>query len=78
MLGLDPLYVANEGIFTAFLDPEIAKDLLRLLKSLPGGQNACVIGEVVSEHQGQVVMQSIVGGRRVIQMLPGDQLPRIC
>ena len=78
MLGLDPLYVANEGIFVGFVDSGIASEVLELLHSLPGGEDACIIGYAVGEHPGQVVMQSSIGGRRIIQMLPGDQLPRIC
>jgi len=78
MLGLDPLYVANEGVFIAFVADRIAEELIPFLRSIPGSECACSIGRVVREHRGQVVMNSSIGGRRIIQMLPGDQLPRIC
>lgn len=78
MLGLDPLYVANEGIFVAITAPDIAENLVADLRQRPGGEEAAIIGQVVGDHAGKVVMQSAIGGRRVIQMLPGDQLPRIC
>ncbi len=78
MLGLDPLYVANEGIFVAFVDKSVADEFISALHQLPEGEEAAMIGEVVAEHPGQVVMQSKIGGRRIVQMLPGDQLPRIC
>ncbi len=78
MLGLDPLYVANEGRFIAIVDKSIAADLLSLLKEDENGTNASVIGNIVEDHIGQVVMQSAIGGKRVVNMLPGEQLPRIC
>lgn len=78
ILGLDPLYVANEGLFIAVVDGKIADDFLQNLKSLENGKNASIIGEVVDNHTGQVVITSTIGGRRVINMLTGEQLPRIC
>ncbi len=78
MLGLDPLFVANEGVFVAFVSPSAGEELLAFLRKQEGAEGACMIGKVVDEHRGQVVMKSSIGGRRVIQMLPGDQLPRIC
>jgi hydrogenase expression/formation protein HypE len=78
MLGLDPLYVANEGIFIAAVDKEIADDFLFELHQDGNGRNAAIIGEVVDEHPGKVVMKSKVGGKRVINFLTGEQLPRIC
>lgn len=78
MLGLDPLYVANEGIFIAIVAPEVESLVLDTLRSLPGGASACTIGEVTSEHPGQVILQGAIGGKRVVGMLPGEQLPRIC
>lgn len=77
MLGLDPLYVANEGIFLSFVSPEIADDCLDILRSTGDGQ-AAIIGEVGNAHPGKVVLRSLIGGRRIITMLQGDQLPRIC
>ncbi len=78
MLGLDPLYVANEGIFLAVVAAEAADELLATLRDTPYGAGAAVIGEVTEAHPGQVVMQSAIGGRRVVNMLVGEQLPRIC
>ena len=78
MLGLDPLYVANEGIFVAIVDKGVAEDVIDRLQAMPGGEEATIIGHMTKEHPGQVVMKSAIGGRRVIRMLPGDQLPRIC
>ncbi len=78
MLGLDPMYVANEGIFLCIAAPEAAGEVLEMLRTLPEGARAAVIGEVTAEHPRQVVMRSTIGGRRVVGMLPGEQLPRIC
>ena len=78
ILGLDPLYVANEGIFLAIVDPEAESAALEAIRSFEGGQSACTIGSVVVEHPGQVVLRSRIGGKRVVGMLPGEQLPRIC
>jgi len=78
MLGLDPLYVANEGIFLTVVDPKAADNVLQTMRSHDLGSNAQVIGHITSEHPGQVILQSIIGGRRVVNYLTGDQLPRIC
>jgi hydrogenase expression/formation protein HypE len=78
ILGLDPLYVANEGKLIAFVDAAHADDALRCLRSHPLGREATVIGHVVDEHPGRVVMRSRIGGSRVVDMLSGEQLPRIC
>ncbi len=78
ILGLDPLYVANEGVFIAIVAGEIADDCLAKLRTLKYGSNASIIGEVVAAHSGQVVLTSAIGGRRVVNMLVGEQLPRIC
>jgi len=78
ILGLDPLYVANEGKFVAFAAAEIAEEVLHHLKTAGHSPNAAIIGEVVKTHPRQVVMTSGIGGRRVVNMLPGEQLPRIC
>lgn len=78
MLGLDPLYVANEGVFAAFVKANIADQFLEKLKLLEYGENAVIIGEVVEEHPGKVVLQSAIGGKRVVNMAVGEQLPRIC
>jgi len=82
ILGLDPLYVANEGVFVAIVAADVAETVVERLRgelgSEIGGHEAAVIGEVVSEHPRQVVLQSRIGGRRVVSMLVGEQLPRIC
>lgn len=78
MLGLDPLYVANEGVFVAVVDKEIATHVLEFLKLNENGKNASIIGRVCKDHVGQVILQSTIGGRRVVNMLAGEQLPRIC
>jgi len=78
MLGLDPLYVANEGIFLAIVDPSIADKVIAALKNDAVGGNASIIGEVSAYHPGKVTMKSRIGGTRVVSYLPGEQLPRIC
>ena len=77
MLGLDPLYVANEGIFVAMVAQDAAADAVALLRD-NGWPEACTIGELTTAHKGQVLLQSAIGGHRVVNMLPGEQLPRIC
>lgn len=78
MLGLDPLYVANEGVFIAVVNGDRADEILRRIRKHSVGTNAVRIGTITSEHPGQVICKSLIGGRRVVQMLPGEQLPRIC
>ncbi|MBT8220409.1 MAG: hydrogenase expression/formation protein HypE [Bacteroidia bacterium] len=78
LLGLDPLYVANEGLFVAIVSNDQAESFLHRLRQLEFGEHAAMIGEVVSDHPGQVLLKSAIGGRRVLNMLVGDQLPRIC
>jgi len=78
ILGLDPLYVANEGIFVAVCAPEIANQAVELLRAQPHCEKAAIIGEIVDAHAGQVVITSGIGGKRVVNMLIGEQLPRIC
>jgi hydrogenase expression/formation protein HypE len=78
MLGLDPLYVANEGKLVAVVAPEIADRVLAAMKNHPLGAESCVIGEVVEQHAGMVLMKTGVGGTRVVDVLFGEQLPRIC
>lgn len=78
MLGLDPLYVANEGIFIAIVKQEIAAAVLHRLQQEETFASAAIIGEVVEDHPGKVVMKSRIGGRRVVSLMPGEQLPRIC
>jgi hydrogenase expression/formation protein HypE len=78
ILGLDPLYVANEGKLLAIVATEDADRVLQVLRSHSLGRDAAVIGEVVNEHAGLVMMRTRVGGTRVVDMLSGEQLPRIC
>ena len=78
MLGLDPLYVANEGIFIAVVKSTKAIEVADMLRSFEEGKFARIIGEVTFDHPGKVILKSTIGGRRVVSMLPGDQLPRIC
>lgn len=78
LLGLDPLYVANEGIFLAFVSEDITNDLLNYIKEDDKCRNASIIGTVVDDHPRQVVLQSLIGGKRIVNMLAGAQLPRIC
>ena len=78
MLGLDPLYVANEGKLLAVVPPGDADRLLEAMRGHPLGRNSAIIGEVVSDHAGMVTMRSLIGGERVVTMIAGEQLPRIC
>ena len=78
MLGLDPLYVANEGKLIAVVPPDDADRLVSVMRDHPLGRNAAIIGEVVDDHRGMVIMRSLIGGDRVVTMLAGEQLPRIC
>jgi hydrogenase expression/formation protein HypE len=78
MLGLDPLYVANEGKLLAAVPAVEADGLLDIMRNHPLGKHAVIIGEVTADHPGMVVMKSIIGGERVVSMLAGEQLPRIC
>jgi hydrogenase expression/formation protein HypE len=78
ILGLDPLYVANEGKLLAIVAPEIAGPLLARMREHEHGAGACVIGEVKAAPQGIVAMVTGFGGTRIVDMLAGEQLPRIC
>ena len=78
MLGLDPLYVANEGKLVAVVPPDAADAVLAAMRADPLGGEAAAIGEVTVEHPGTVVLETCFGTTRVVDMLSGDQLPRIC
>jgi hydrogenase expression/formation protein HypE len=78
ILGLDPLYVANEGKLLAVVSPEAASTLLSVMRNHPLGRNAAIIGEITSKGGGRVQLQTMVGGLRSVEMLAGEQLPRIC
>ena len=78
LLGLDPLYVANEGKLIAMVDAAAAGAVLTAMRSHPLGRDACVIGSVTAAHSGMVTMRTLLGPSRIVDMLAGDQLPRIC
>jgi hydrogenase expression/formation protein HypE len=78
ILGLDPLYVANEGKLIAIVPPDDADKVLAAMRAHALGKNAAIIGEVRADHPGFVMMKTRVGGTRIVDMLSGEQLPRIC
>jgi hydrogenase expression/formation protein HypE len=78
MLGLDPFYVANEGKLVAIVPQAEAERLLEAVRAHPLGRRAAIIGRVTDEHPGLVVARTGIGGRRVVDMQVGEQLPRIC
>jgi hydrogenase expression/formation protein HypE len=78
ILGIDPMYVANEGKLVAFVAPEAADAALAALRAVPGCERAAQIGEVKTEPPGMVLVQTAFGGKRVMDQLVGDPLPRIC
>jgi hydrogenase expression/formation protein HypE len=78
ILGLDPLYVANEGRLVAAVAPEHADAALAALRGHPLGRDAAIIGEVRAQPSGMVFLRTVAGGTRVVDMLTGEQLPRIC
>ena len=78
ILGLDPLYVANEGVFIAIVDASIADEVVEMMKKNEKGRNTICIGEVTDKHPTKVVMHSLIGGKRIVSPLIGEQLPRIC
>ena len=78
LLGFDPLYLANEGKLLSFVAPEDAAAVLAAIRMNPYGKDAAVIGEVIADHSGKVFMETRIGGGRLLDMLAGEQLPRIC
>jgi hydrogenase expression/formation protein HypE len=78
LLGLDPLHVANEGRFVAFVPAEQAERALQIMRAFPQAENASLIGRVGEERRGQVTIKSVIGVMRIVDMLSGEQLPRIC
>jgi hydrogenase expression/formation protein HypE len=78
MLGIDPLYVANEGKLVALVHPEDAEAVLQKMRHHRYGKDAGIIGEVRPDHPGRVVMTTALGASRIVDMLVGDPLPRIC
>ena len=78
LLGFDPLYVANEGKLVAVVSSACAEGALNAMKRNRYGGESAIIGEVVSEHPGRVIMKTLLGASRIIDMLSGELLPRIC
>jgi hydrogenase expression/formation protein HypE len=78
LLGLDPLYVANEGKLVAIVAPQVAEKILAVMRSHPLGRDAAIIGSVTESNTGLVTMRTAFGTTRIVDMLAGDQLPRIC
>jgi len=78
ILGIDPLYVANEGRLAAFVSPSAADKMLDVMRKHPGAHGPAIIGKVTREHAGTVVLRGLLGGGRILDMLSGEQLPRIC
>ena len=78
ILGLDPLYMANEGKLVAVVAAEAAEAVLAAMRAHPAGKDAAIVGEVCAAPAGQVVLHTAFGGQRVVDMLVGEQLPRIC
>ena len=78
ILGLDPLYTANEGVFITIVKPNIADDVVKSLQTHEKCKFAAVVGEIVEDHPQKVVISNAMGGKRVVSMQIGEQLPRIC
>ncbi|MBL7175043.1 MAG: hydrogenase expression/formation protein HypE [Desulfobacteraceae bacterium] len=78
LLGLDALYLANEGKLIACVAPEDAERVLAVVRNNPYGKNASIIGDVISDNAGKAFMETAIGGKRIIDMLTGEPLPRIC
>ena len=78
LLGLDTLHIANEGQFLAVVAPELADTALKALQQTPGGNEARIIGEIREQPAGSVLVTTLYGGSRIVDMLVGDPLPRIC
>jgi len=78
LLGFDPLYVANEGKVIVIVPEKEAESALAAIKAHPFGQDACIIGEVMKDPAGKVLMKTTIGATRILDMLSGSMLPRIC
>ncbi len=78
LLGLDPLYLACEGRLAAVVDAESADAVIGALRQVPGADGSCMVGRMTSDYPGEVAMETALGTRRLLQMLSGEQLPRIC
>lgn len=78
ILGYDPLYVANEGKVVIIVDSSDAEKAIEIMRGNPLGKDSVVVGEITTEHKGTVILNTSIGGRRILNMLSGEQLPRIC
>lgn len=78
LLGLDPLYLANEGKLVAIVPPEFADKLVAVMRGHDAGRDAAIIGDVVETPESVVIMNTAFGGGRIVDLLVGEQLPRIC
>jgi len=78
ILGYDPLYLANEGKLVAFVSPEIAPEVLKKMRKNKYGKESKIIGRVIKKSEGKVYLCTTIGGKRIVDMLSGEQLPRIC
>ncbi|PLX13481.1 MAG: hydrogenase expression/formation protein HypE, partial [Marinilabiliales bacterium] len=78
LLGFDPLYVANEGKILIFLPENEADKVLQIMKKHPEGVNSKIIGIVTENHLGKVQLETVIGSKRIVDMISGEQLPRIC
>ena len=78
ILGYDPLYMANEGKLVAFVSPEVAPEVLKKMRRNKYGKESKIIGRVTKKSEGKVYLRTTIGGKRIVDMLTGEQLPRIC
>ena len=78
ILGYDPLYLANEGKLIAFVSPEVSSEVLEKMKKNKYGKESKIIGRVIKKSEGKVYLNTAIGGKRIVDMLTGEQLPRIC
>jgi len=78
LLGFDPLHIANEGKFIAFVPGQNAEKALDIIKNSKYGEHARIIGKTVKEYKGKLILETVIGGKRIVDMLTGEQLPRIC
>ncbi|PKP10177.1 MAG: hydrogenase expression/formation protein HypE [Bacteroidetes bacterium HGW-Bacteroidetes-4] len=78
LLGFDPLYVANEGKIVVILPEDAAEKVLETMKEFPEGKGSCIIGKVTALHPGKVHLETVIGSKRMVDMISGEQLPRIC
>jgi hydrogenase expression/formation protein HypE len=78
ILGYDPLYLANEGKLVAFIPSEIAPEVFKKMRKNKYGKESKIIGRVVKKSEGKVYLNTAIGGKRIVDMLTGEQLPRIC